>query len=303
MTIKLIEQLMALEYENTDIIVADNNSNPLEKEKLIDYFKNRNWIILREGDLIDENKRAIESKSILILLDNNYGYAKGNNFGLKLAYKLGYKYAVISNNDVIIEKPIIGNLLEIIKKDESIAVIGPRVLSLKGEDQSPYNRPGIMEYVLFPLFYPIFRPFFKVRQLFKKKICSSSSIYYPYRISGCFMLIKLNYMNKVNYFDESTFLFAEEPILAEKLHKIGLKMAYYPGACIWHAHGESTKILGERKRYFIQLKSDLYYFERYRNYKKILIWTIYLAKLFEWFFWKSIIFSIKKCIKLFRKNE
>jgi GT2 family glycosyltransferase len=48
-----------------------------------------------------------------------------------------------------------------------------------------------------------------------------------YWVSGCFMIIKsIDYIN-AEYFDENTFLYGEEMILAERLKKINRSMYFF----------------------------------------------------------------------------
>lgn len=229
MTIRTFKNIKEIEKSRTDFIIIDNGSEENEKEKLINYAKRNNWKILKEDDEISENLDKDKNKSInviLYILNKNYGYAKGNNFGLKLANLLGYNYAIIANNDVILEEEVIEKLLQVILNNEDVCVVGP---------------------------------IFKLFKLFYARKIKYNKIIFPYRLMGCFMLVKIDCMKKINFFDENTFLYAEELILAEKLKSIGKKTAYRDDVYVKHLHGVSTIEHGEKKRFLLQLESDLYY--------------------------------------------
>jgi GT2 family glycosyltransferase len=302
LTTKLINNIQETEG-NVNVIVVDNKSNEEERKKLEKSLHEKNYLFINENDLNNEEllQKIDKGKNLCLFLNKNYGYAKGNNFGLKLAHKLGYKFAVISNNDILIEEPVINELKLKMKEDDEIAVIGPKIIGPDGRIQSPSDKVGIFEYVLLPIFYPFLYPIlkFKLKKFFQ---VNHSGITYPYVILGCFMVLRLDYMSKIDYFDENTFLYAEELILAEKLKKFGWKMAFYPKIYVKHLHGESTKVLGEMKKYFLQLKSDLYYFEKYRKFNKIIIWLIFLAKSFDFFVWNSPRLLIKRFLKFIKRN-
>lgn len=60
------------------------------------------FIVLDENDLRSSNYYKNHTK-YMIAVNENYGYAKGNNFGLKVAHKLDYEYLLVSNNDILLK--------------------------------------------------------------------------------------------------------------------------------------------------------------------------------------------------------
>lgn len=60
---------------------------------------------------------------------------------MRYAYKAGYKYAWILNNDILInDKEIVTKLTDIFKKDSSVAVVNPDIYAPDGH---MYNRDSI----------------------------------------------------------------------------------------------------------------------------------------------------------------
>jgi len=272
-----------LEVEDTDkllTILVDNGSEASEKQKLLESVKSiGKFTVLGEKDINTDYSRDDGIKNILLLLDQNYGYARGNNFGLKLALELGCKYAVISNNDVMLEVPVVDQLLQCIKMSGNAAVIGPKILGIHNEQQGPYERLTLYHYFFYPVFFPLSWPVDKIRRMvmhsddLEAKGCGR--IKYPYRVMGSLMLVDLEVMEEVGWFDESTFLYAEEPILAEKLLRHGYRMAYTDSVYVRHMHGSSTGKLARKQSVSIALKSELYYLRNYRGYGKV---KLFLAK-------------------------
>lgn len=302
MTIKTFENIQEIEKNKTDFIIIDNGSEVSEKEKLINYAKKNNWRILNEGDEILEKNENKNVEVILYNLNKNYGYAKGNNFGLKLADFLGYKYAVVANNDVILEEEVMEKLLHVILSNEDICVVGPRVIGPNGKRQGPFSRPNVFSEFLYPIFYFFIYPFHKLFTILYEKKISKNEVVYPYRLMGCFMLIKLDCMKEIGFFDESTFLYAEEPILSEKLKLIGKKTAYRNDVYVKHLHGVSTIEYGEKKRFLLQLNSDLYYFKEYRKYGKIRLFLVKMGRYYSFFILNPIKKSIKNTLKYLKRR-
>ena len=296
MTINSIRNIQNMEGKETPIIVVDNDSSEDEREKLISFFRENNWSVIDE----DENLEVC-TRNILVLAKENYGYAKGNNIGLKLAKKLGYNWAVIMNNDVLFEQPIMAKLFNLAQSDNRIAVIGPRIIGPNSERQGPFIKPGLHTYFLLPVFYPVLYPFLKVGTIIRTKMISRKLIYYPYRIMGCLMLVNLEVMEEVGWFDEGTFLYAEEPILSEKLFKKGYKVAYVDSLYVRHMHGATTSELGSKKD-LLRLDSDLYYFEKYRKYGSFRLFLVRIGFLYSLFVLTPVLIWIKKSIKLVFKR-
>lgn len=295
MTINLVQDFMKIENENTDIIILDNGSNEKEKIKLINFCRNQNWELLYEDFLDSKNTKY--NKGYLVLLKSNYGYAKGNNFGLKLAYKLNYKYCLIANNDIILKTPIIRELKSQLQRNENIAIIGPKVIGPNGNWQGPYEKVGLYECFFYPVFYPILYPIEKIRKKIIKKaleksLKQSNFFVYSYSISGCCMLTKIKALAEVEFFDTNTFLYWEEGILSEKLIKKGFLVAFYSKIYIQHLEGHSTNKLNKKKN-FLYISSALYYFQKYRKYGHFRIFLIKLGLYISMFVLQPFIKKIK----------
>ncbi len=275
LTIPCVMNIKAVEKDvSKRIIVVDNGSNDSTREELLSFAVLNNWTVLFENEL--PNASLSDDNDMLILLNNNYGYAKGNNFGLKLAYQLGHKYALISNNDVVIEQAVLEDLLAIMERNDDISIIGPAVYDRNGKKQGPFKKPTLYKYFFYPLFSPVIWPIKKaLGYASKRDSLASGDFQYVYSVMGCFMLVRLNMLKAVDWFDENTFLYAEELILSEKLERAGYKVAYKDSTYVKHMHGGSSSDFENKTIKSVGLQSELYYLRNYRNYGSI---KLFLAK-------------------------
>lgn len=295
LTISLVKNISNVENEVAlRFIVVDNASSSEHRNTLIEFANVNDWSIATETELQDSCLKT--NQHILLLLDKNYGYAKGNNFGLKLAQKLGYKYALISNNDVVVEKPVLKRLILAFNELESVAVVGPRVYGPNGKRQGPSPKPNLYHYFFYPVFIPILWPMKKLMTKITSKI-NNGRTRYCYSLIGCFMLMNLDVVEKVGWFDENTFLYAEENILAEKLERVGCRMAYVDSVYIKHMHGQSTQKLGNKSRLLQLLNAELYYFRRYRGYGPIKLALVKAGFIYFNFFLHPVVSKITGFIK------
>ena len=92
-----------------------------------------------------------------ILLGNtsNTGYAAGNNIGLRYAYKQGYEFAWILNNDILLEdSDILNKMVSIFEEAKDVAAISPDIYMPGGYLCNRESiRPGVWEMSLGAISY------------------------------------------------------------------------------------------------------------------------------------------------------
>lgn len=240
--IDLCYGLLNVQYE--DIIVVDNAS------------PNNSAQMLHEAS-ISRGFHFIESSC-------NKGYAAGNNIGLQYAYEHSYRYGWILNNDIVIEdKEIVQKLFDVFQKDASIAVVNPDIYAPNGH---MYNRDSKR-----PTFFDYTIGINKYRKI-GRQIHDLGNYGYIYRPQGCCMMVDLEKMHEIDFMDENTFLYVEEPILAERLLIKGYRCACCLNAKIIHNHSSTVKsVFAKRKIRQFNNKSFRYYLEEYREFNRVQI--------------------------------
>lgn len=244
-TIKEAEVCNALLHiDYNDIIIIDNASPNNSVEMLEKERKDRNYVLIKA--------------------DTNAGYAAGNNIGMRFAYNRGYEYAWILNNDIIIDdNQIITKIVDVFMKDSSIAVVNPDVYAPNGH---MFNRDSKK-----PTFFDYTLGANKYRKN-GRQIQDLGGYTYVYRPQGCCMMVDLEKINEVGYMDEHTFLYVEEPILAERLLKKNYRCACCLKTKIIHNHSTTVKsIYAKNKIRKMNNESFKYYLKEYRKFNSIQI--------------------------------
>ena len=237
-------------------------------------------IIVVDNGSTDDSPKRIEKNFPwveLLRLPRNIGFAKANNVALKYLDSLKYEFALLMNNDVIIESNnLLDVLLNVMKRDKDVAVIGPKI---HGKISPPtVKRMSLLQYVLSPYMNLIISRLYprRLREVREGPV---------YTVSGCCMLVRLSAMRAAGWFDENTFLYAEEAILAERLGRNGFKMYYCPRVSVYHKGGRTT---GRKRHESMKTKveSELYYFREYRGFGVIRLsivlvslWILYYLRL------------------------
>ena len=93
-----------------------------------------------------------------------------------------------------------------------------------------------------------------------------------YRPQGCCMMLRLDVVNAVDYMDETTFLYCEEFILAEKMNSLGYKCACCLDSSIIHNHSKVVKSNIKLKELIsINNESFAYYLKKYRRFNAFFV--------------------------------
>lgn len=263
MTFKYVtEQLSRLTTQYT-LVVVNNDSTREKSQKMA---KDCNLIF------VDSNFEQVQpGQGYLLWTKENLGYAKGNNLGVNFLNGIGkYTHFLFSNDDIEIKQSNILNILvEKMSKDKNIGAIGPRVVGLDGHDQSPHDFYVSPYRMIGWKMLPFLRR--------KNKHNDQSDLLKPvsrftYWVQGSFMLVNAAVFNEVGMFDENTFLYYEEPILAEKMLQIGKRMYFDSDVEIVHYEGGSTK--RNPKKEIIEMESRIYYMSIYKHVNKIVLFLL-----------------------------
>lgn len=247
------------------VIILNYNSFE-DCKKCVSFLKRQEGVEL-EIILVDncspdrEQVRTLcqEQGCTFIANPENRGYNAGNNIGLRYAAEKGYPYALIANPDM--EFPQVNyvqQLVKAIEQDQEIVVVGSDIVGADGIHQSPMFRDGNW-HTCFRWLTSFFRKTTREAYDFIDRYQES---HYCAKVSGCCLLVRMDFMQCIGFFDEYPFLYCEEAILSRQVEWAGKRMYYTTEAQAIHRHIASTK--GDPVLRFRQWKrSRLYFIHRY----------------------------------------
>tara|TARA_B100001175_G_scaffold314704_1_gene324605 strand:+ start:900 stop:1985 length:1086 start_codon:yes stop_codon:yes gene_type:complete len=128
-TIKCLNSLYKQKKQKFSLVLVDNNSeghytskifNWLEKKKIKKISINKNKV----------NEKLFGSKKVCFYLKNksNYGCGLGHNFGYKFCLKNNFKYIARIDNDMVVPKFVMYNLVNRMKKNSYINALSPKIM-------------------------------------------------------------------------------------------------------------------------------------------------------------------------------
>lgn len=208
------------------IIILNFNSYK-ETKKLVESIKKHEKKSIYDIIIVDnsvDDKERIKIKEIKctykLFLNENLGYASGNNTGIKFALeKKQYDYFLIANSDTeVIEDDTIYNLCDAMEKYNA-GVIGPQIIDA---DNKPTAGAGYINFIG------------KVKNVKcnEPRECQG--------LIGAFFIIKSDVINKCGIMNEKFFLYLEETDYFYRLWKSGVEILYYPKVEILHYGGTTT---------------------------------------------------------------
>ena len=218
---KCIGYLKAQQNIEQEIIVVDNCS--------------------REDDRSAVEQFCKEQGCTFIANSENKGYNAGNTIGLSYAAEKGYEYALIANPDMEFPQiDYLATLLAQMQTNEDIVVCGSDIVTPKGVHQNPKKRGTDNLRGYFSWITDIFKRN-KKRNDNPEWIEDPAVSKYCRCLNGCCFLIRMNFIERIGFFDENTFLYGEEPILGSQVEEYGKKMYYTANTFAVHAHLKSKE--------------------------------------------------------------
>lgn len=258
-TIECLESLYKIDYQNFEIIIVDNASKDQSLEKIKKYLEGKREVHLKFFEyngknkplLIKEyNKKNVENKEnnklsnslplnekfiILIRNDANYGFAEGNNIGIK--YSLKYSnpdYIFLLNNDTVVKKNFLDELIKVAQLENNIGIIGGKICY--------YDDPQ-------KIWSSDCKIGWWTGNLSTK---NSNTVQETDWVSGCGLLIKKELTNKISFLDSELFFGWEDIDYCIRAKNANYKVFYNPESIIWH------KVSKSRTKHYKNIFSPYY---------------------------------------------
>ena len=221
------------------------------------------------------------SKVIILYSKTNQGFARANNQGaVFVEHFIHSKYILFSNDDIIInDTDVISRLIARRESDNYIGCFAPKILKTDGSLQGPFDYWSLWKRYMLYTIYPIGMRWAQniLTRRNKKQSRQAISGFYN-TLVGCFFMVELSDFMRAGMMDNSTFLYREEEILAERFKKIGKHSFFEASVSVTHLVGQSSYKDSARQYNFINQiirDSDIIYYHNYMNYP---IWQIRLVQ-------------------------
>ncbi len=240
-----IECLKSLEKINTEfkleIVVVDNAST--------------------DGSRIDIKKflkKAFFSKKHfryeLIKNKENLGFCEGNNVGINHALNHKADFVLLLNNDTLVDKNFLINLVKTFKKYPKAGILSPKIYFAPGYEfkKDLYQSKDFGKVIWYVggdidwnNIYGSNHGVDEVDHGQFEKIKDTDFA------TGACMILKRGFLEEIGSLDEKYFMYFEDSDLCLRAKKTGWRVLYVPQSCVWHKVSQSSGIGGPLNDYFI----------------------------------------------------
>ena len=205
----------------------------------------------------------------LIKLEANVGYARGNNSGYRFAKEeLEADFIFLANNDIVFPDDCILGLVEKEYRRNAFSILGPDIVAPRagGLHQNPIR-------CYFKTEADIARTMRREKERLSALEAGGAARGSPEihghrqrsrRREGALVLHGAAFVFSPIFleafavpFDEGTFLYGEEPILALRAFASGHKLVYFPKAAVEHHANASTEMDKSREYWIFRLRNGL----------------------------------------------
>lgn len=233
LTKECLESAAELRTDNLELEIVIVNNNP--KENLAELKKQFKKIIFLETG-------------------QNLGFAGGNNFGIKHALKNRADGILVLNNDTVLAKDMLVQLIKQADLNSETAVFGPKIYFAPGyEYHKERYRPQDLGRIIWCAggiidWQNILTSHRGVDEIDHGQYDVGGETDF---VSGCAMFVGRRVFEKIGLFDERYFLYLEDLDFCQRAKLAGLKVVYVPQAKLWHKNAGSSAVGGSLHDYFL----------------------------------------------------
>ncbi|MBU1100659.1 MAG: glycosyltransferase family 2 protein [Bacteroidetes bacterium] len=227
-TSECIASLREIDYKNYEVIIVDNNSSGND----VDIIKEK------YGDYVKE----------VIVNDDNYGFAGGNNVGIKYALNGDADLILLLNNDTIVEKNFLNELVAALNSDKDIGILTPMINYYSNKD-TIWSAGGYISKIKASGFSS--GTDMQQDSFVKNEFCSFAS--------GCCLLIKREVFERIGLLDDKYFLYLEDTDFCYRTISAGFKVMYVSSSKIYHKVSSTTSRVFSSLPIYFSTRNRLYF--------------------------------------------
>lgn len=214
----LLSVAKAIEGLQAEVFVVDNNSVDGSVEMVRSRFP---WVKL-------------------IANQENTGFSRANNQALKIA---SGTYQLLLNPDTVVEEDTFRKCISFMDQHPDAGGLGVHMIDGKGnflpESKRGLPSPLVAFYKIFGL--SVLLPKSRIFGKYHLGYLDKNATHEVDILSGAFMLMRKEALDKVGLLDETFFMYGEDIDLSYRIQQGGYKNYYFPDARIIHYKGESTR--------------------------------------------------------------
>lgn len=236
-TIECLESVFKLGSDNFQVVVCDNASPDDSVSILTNWLvgQKRSVAVIDEAEIV-KTESVLAQEVVLIRNDRNYGYAGGNNRGLRYSLAVGSRsdYVWIINNDATLDGEALNALLKEASGRPEVGLFGSTILSYSNRE-AIQTQGGGRFYLWLGLSWRIGEGRKLDARLTQAEVEAKMSY-----ITGAAIFTRLSALSELGLMEESYFLYFEDVDWAVRARRLGIKLGYAPASLVYHKEGATV---------------------------------------------------------------
>jgi len=212
-TLECLDSLKKITYPSYEVIIVDNGS---------------------EGDDVKTLRQSFGDYAHIVENDRNYGFAEGNNIGIRYALNaFDPAYLLLLNNDMVVAPDFLGELVKVAEGEAKVGIVGPKVYyyDFNGRNDVLWYAGGKIQWRSRYGYCHIGRG--------KGDLPEYQAVSNVDWITGAAIMLKRCVIEELSLLNPRYFFGSEDVEYCIKARKHGFKIVYVPGARVWHKVGKS----------------------------------------------------------------
>jgi GT2 family glycosyltransferase len=300
-TIECLASISSLNYPNFNVVVVDNASENDSVDRL------REWLSINsmKARASDGSKTGCDARretkcsmdraeegggsnrdwavshcgngTAIISSNRNYGFAEGNNIGIRYILNTGHPdYVLLLNNDTIVDQEFLTQLVRATNGRRDIGIAGSAVYDYFNRDKIQSAGRTINWWL---------GKISEVRCAAKDRK-NHDSIEVD-AVSGCSMLIKREVLEIVNLLSREYFLYYEDIDFCVRARDSGYSVIYVPSSKVWHKLSSTARRnIGTRE--FHSTRSLFIFMKKNAKPSQFIFFRLYFFCLGLWL-WAAVV--------------
>lgn len=267
---------------NSNFIIVLVNYNNWEDTiecvySLVEAGINSTNIIIVENNSLNDSYWQLKNKLTKIKIinnENNLGFSGGNNIGIKYGIENNAKYIILLNNDTIVNKDSIKNLINEMEKRLDITLGTGQIRYYHDRNKIWYGGGKLIPWRGLAVHFDMDKDF--------REIVRPNNPIEINFISGCYMCIRTEHIKDLGLLNDKFFIYLEDIEYSARAINNDMKLMYVPNSIIYHKWRGETKLKYQTLYYAIRnrkLLIDLVFSKYAKYYFNIVV----LLKMIFWF--------------------
>lgn len=192
----------------------------------------------------------------LVESPENLGFTGGSNLGIRRALESGAEAILLLNNDTVVDPDFLGPLVKALSEDPGLGIVSPKIY-FHGQDRVIWAHGARVDR-------------FSGRSphigVYEKDSGQYERVREVDRVTGCAMLVRRDFVERVGFLDNRFFAYSEEMDWCLRARRAGYRLAVVKESVIWHKGHRASGRIGRPFIAYLQARNHLLMLRKHSDF-------------------------------------